>query len=227
MSEGGGGGAAGGKQDYYELLGVARDAEPDEIRRAYRKMARKWHTDRGGDKEMMQKLNEAKAVLMDPAKRRMYDLLGDGGSSYMETGDVDPRVLLRSKLAGPILCLACTIVLCIVCFIVFLTLKLTELAEGLPWVVALLPLVILLTCVCLLDACVFVIAAGAGSDDADAAAEDVRDMSLPSPVQRVLTTMIHASKLIASSLLVLGVVLLAVRLDDPSFAPWVTITGTS
>lgn len=67
-------------EDYYETLGVSRTAKPDEIKRAYRKLAQKWHPDRNKDKgatERFARINEAYEVLSDPKKREKYDLLGE------------------------------------------------------------------------------------------------------------------------------------------------------
>ena len=68
-------------RDYYAILGVARDATADEIRKAYRKLARKYHPDvsKEADAEArMKEVNEANAVLSDPEKRAAYDQLGKG-----------------------------------------------------------------------------------------------------------------------------------------------------
>ena len=68
------------KQDYYEVLGVSRDAKEDEIRKTYRKLARKHHPDLNpGDKaaeERFKKVQEAYDVLSDPKKRQVYDQYG-------------------------------------------------------------------------------------------------------------------------------------------------------
>lgn len=68
-------------QDYYASLGVARDATAEDIKKAYRKLARKYHPDvsKEADAEArMKEVNEAYAVLSDPEKRAAYDRLGQG-----------------------------------------------------------------------------------------------------------------------------------------------------
>ncbi len=66
-------------KDYYEILGVSRDATKDELQRAYRKLARKFHPDlnkEAGSEEKFKEINEAYEVLKDPAKREKYDQFG-------------------------------------------------------------------------------------------------------------------------------------------------------
>jgi len=71
------------KPDYYEVLGVARDADTEEIKKVYRKLALKYHPDRNpGDKEAEEKFKEAAEayeVLHDPEKRQLYDQFGHEG----------------------------------------------------------------------------------------------------------------------------------------------------
>src|SRR5438874_4525399 len=67
-------------KDYYKVLGVSKNAGGDEIKKAFRKMARKYHPDvNPGDKkaeEKFKEINEAYEVLSDPDKRKKYDTLG-------------------------------------------------------------------------------------------------------------------------------------------------------
>ncbi len=63
--------------DYYEILGVSKDASPEEIKKAYRRLAQKHHPDRkGGDTQKFKEVNEAYQTLSDAEKRRMYDQYG-------------------------------------------------------------------------------------------------------------------------------------------------------
>ena len=68
-------------KDYYKILGVEKKATQDEIKKAYRKLAVKFHPDKNpGDKkseEKFKEINEANDVLSDPEKRNKYDTLGE------------------------------------------------------------------------------------------------------------------------------------------------------
>jgi curved DNA-binding protein len=77
-------------KDYYKILGVERNANKEEIKRAYRKLALKTHPDRnpGNSKaeEQFKEINEAYQVLSDPEKRSRYDQLGDSYTQWQQGG---------------------------------------------------------------------------------------------------------------------------------------------
>jgi len=63
-------------KEYYELLGVSRDASKDEIKKAFRRLAHKHHPDKGGDEKKFKEINQAYQVLSDEKKRAQYDQFG-------------------------------------------------------------------------------------------------------------------------------------------------------
>ena len=68
------------KRDYYEILGIKKDASADEIKKAFRKAAVRHHPDKeGGDEAKFKEANEAYEVLKDPTKRQRYDQFGHAG----------------------------------------------------------------------------------------------------------------------------------------------------
>lgn len=80
-------------KDYYEILGVDRNASDDEIKRAYRKLARKYHPDVSKEdnaEKRFREVNEAYEVLKDPEKRASYDQLGSGGGTDTGAGFEPP-----------------------------------------------------------------------------------------------------------------------------------------
>lgn len=84
-------------KDYYATLGVARDASPEDIKKAFRKLAREYHPDVAKNKATAEtkfkEINEANEVLSDPEKRRKYDRLGarwrEGGEFTAQPGDFE------------------------------------------------------------------------------------------------------------------------------------------
>lgn len=99
-------------QDYYELLGVSRNASADEIKKAYRKLAVKYHPDKNpDDKEAETKFKEvsqAYEVLSNESKRQQYDQFGHdaftqrGGGGYGGAGNVDPFDIFSQVFGGSI-----------------------------------------------------------------------------------------------------------------------------
>ncbi|MDQ1495098.1 MAG: molecular chaperone DnaJ, partial [Actinomycetota bacterium] len=76
-------------RDYYATLGVRRDAPPEEIKRAYRRLARQLHPDVNPDAETQERFKEITAayeVLSDPSKRQLHDMGGDPLSASGNTG---------------------------------------------------------------------------------------------------------------------------------------------
>jgi len=70
-------------KDYYKVLGISRDASTEEVKKAFHKLAHKYHPHKGGDEEKFKEVNEAYQVLSDEEKRAQYDQFGrvsEGGS---------------------------------------------------------------------------------------------------------------------------------------------------
>jgi len=72
--------------DYYKTLGVSRNAEANEIKKAYRKLARTHHPDAGGDEAKFKEINEAYEVLSDNKKRKLYDEYGTANGNQIPRG---------------------------------------------------------------------------------------------------------------------------------------------
>ena len=73
-----------GSRDYYKILGVSKDSSPDDIKRAYRKLAREYHPDvnkAAGAADKFKEINEAYQVLSDPGKRSQHDYYGKAGGA--------------------------------------------------------------------------------------------------------------------------------------------------
>jgi molecular chaperone DnaJ len=90
---------AANQPDYYEILGVARDAAADQLKSAYRKAALRWHPDRNPDNKQeaehnFRQASEAYSVLSDPQKRSIYDRFGHAGlgGRGFESGGFNPTI---------------------------------------------------------------------------------------------------------------------------------------
>lgn len=86
--------------DLYQLLGVARDAWPQEIKRAYRREAKRAHPDKGGSAKLMAELAHAYEVLSDPERRKVYDETGSDGSAQPGSELVQEAAELLAEVAG-------------------------------------------------------------------------------------------------------------------------------
>ena len=86
------------KRDYYEVLGVSRDASPEEVKKAYRRLALQWHPDRNPDQkleaeEKFKEAAEAYSVLSDRQKKAQYDRFGHAGiGGPAGFGGFDPAI---------------------------------------------------------------------------------------------------------------------------------------
>lgn len=99
--------------DLYAILGLAKEASPAEIKKAYRKASKLKHPDGGGSPEEFKRINGAYEVLSDPVKRKLYDDTGETNNEAIEEmtrqlaigafdRDVDPVIWMREQLTGAI-----------------------------------------------------------------------------------------------------------------------------
>ncbi len=101
------------KRDYYEVLGVSKNATDEEIKRSFRKLAKQYHPDVNKDpgaEEKFKEIGEAYAILSDPEKRRQYDQFGHaafdpnaggfGGFSGFSTDDIDLGSIFEDLFGG-------------------------------------------------------------------------------------------------------------------------------
>mmetsp|Transcript_33995 Transcript_33995/g.109158 ORF Transcript_33995/g.109158 Transcript_33995/m.109158 type:complete len:548 (+) Transcript_33995:37-1680(+) len=121
-------------ESYYSLLSVEPHATPDEIRKAYRKLALRFHPDKNPDAgETFQKISTAYATLSDPQRRQVYDRFGEQGVQIMEQAAAYgvPPWLLNPAAQSGLLCVLLVVVMgLVVVFPVILTMRIDG---GLAW----------------------------------------------------------------------------------------------
>ncbi|KAJ3119375.1 hypothetical protein HK098_005534 [Nowakowskiella sp. JEL0407] len=131
-------------EDYYQLLGIERDVDEDAIKKAYKRMALRYHPDKRGSQEpdaaeTFQKIQNAYSVLSDPKKRKVYDEYGEGGVKMIDQlGDVPFEMLDKINLIFFALTI---IVVLLIIFPAFVSGK----ADGLlnwPWLAVFVPIFI-------------------------------------------------------------------------------------
>ena len=88
------------QKDYYEILGVSKEATPEEIRKAYKKLALKWHPDKHVDdkkeaEEKFKEIAEAYSILSDPDKKREYDTGGFDFEDFADFDNFDPFAMFE------------------------------------------------------------------------------------------------------------------------------------
>lgn len=84
-------------QDYYSLLGITSDANDNDIKKAYRKLAIKMHPDKGGDADLFKQITQAYSILSDSNKRSIYDECGEEGLQLNECMEgIDPFEMFKT-----------------------------------------------------------------------------------------------------------------------------------
>ena len=88
-------------KDYYQILGVSKEASQEDIKKAYRKLAHKYHPDKGGDEKKFKEISEAYQILGSKKKRTQYDKFGrvfEGGQGFgQDFGGFDPGAFWGSQ----------------------------------------------------------------------------------------------------------------------------------
>ncbi|CAK9026554.1 DnaJ protein homolog (DNAJ-1) [Durusdinium trenchii] len=136
--------------EYYELVGCAQDASPEEIKKAYRKAALRLHPDRGGDPEDFKKMKAAYDVISDPNKRKMYDNMGPDAVKVMEGqmpgNPMDILQTLRKRDRIMLVVFITTVSLISLLFPILISIKWDAEGDGedpYSWAVAFIPLWVL------------------------------------------------------------------------------------
>jgi len=140
---------AGGSRRHYEALELDQNATPEDIKRAYRRLALQHHPDKGGSPEKFKEISTANTILSDPQKREIYDKYGDEGLSFLESGwfgeegsEILP-FLMNPHFYGIVVIMALVLVSLVALVPIFIVVR-TQRAVSWDWGVVFIPLWILL-----------------------------------------------------------------------------------
>lgn len=135
----------------YEVLEVDPSSTPDEIKRAYRKMALQHHPDKGGSPERFKEISAAYNVLSDPKKKDIYDKYGEEGLKFMESGVLGEEgnellpIIMNPRFVGLIIMIILVFVGLIVLVPVFIVVKIDKPDGSWRWASVFSPIWILLS----------------------------------------------------------------------------------
>ena len=132
--------AAAKERRYYKVLAVERDATPEQLKKAYRKLALRYHPDKNPDAgDRFREISVAYGVLSDPEKRQIYDAYGEQGMQMMEASGI-PAWMLSPMAQGGFACgLLLTLLTVVVCLPMLIVLRVDSTIEW-SWLLVLLPL---------------------------------------------------------------------------------------
>mmetsp|Transcript_53940 Transcript_53940/g.124184 ORF Transcript_53940/g.124184 Transcript_53940/m.124184 type:complete len:521 (-) Transcript_53940:607-2169(-) len=192
-------------KSFYEVMGISPDATPDDIKRAYRKLALRYHPDKNPDAgELFQKISAANATLSDPQKRQVYDRFGDQGVQMLESMAAHgvPKWLLTPAAQGGILCSFLLLLVLLFVALPILVLMRIDGATSASWLLVLIPL-------WLADGLLLAVLFGCGGEQED---EERSQKRACDPRVKPLAVFV---------VVVVMEVLLALKLDDNAFpVPW-------
>ncbi|KCV72762.1 DnaJ like subfamily A member 2 [Fonticula alba] len=151
--------------DYYEILNVSRDASEEEIKKAHRRMALRYHPDKPtGDADKFRQIQHAYEVLMNPTRRKLYDQYGEAGLKMYDGYGNHPLGNLAAENLSLWVCLLLLPVLLLLLFFILVVVN-VDYAKGWSWPAIWTPLWVINFIVVLLSLSVTVLAFSAASED--------------------------------------------------------------